>query len=346
MKRYLMVVAASLLLAVSTADAQDNNTSPDKKGKEKKTKQLGDKDKLKEYDEIIIKRKDQDKDTKVVIEIKDDEVFIDGKPIEEFENEDLSVLKRSMKRYKLNGPSSPFRFEGGDWKMDSDMLAGEERAFFGVMTEGSTNGAKVEKVTENSAASKAGIKTGDVITRINDKEVFDHESLSAVIGEMKPGDEITVTYKRDGKENKTKAKLEKRMMPVIAHNFREMNIPPIPPMEFDFDHDGNFNFDHDGQPGIKMREKPRLGIKAQDTEEGDGVKVLEVENGSAAEKAGIRQNDIITAFEGKPVKSASELARASREAREKSTLKVDLKRNGKQQSIEVKVPKKLKTANL
>ena len=123
-----------------------------------------------------------------------------------------------------------------------------------------------------------------------------------------------------------------------------MTIPrhpnmPNPPMVFNFD-------DHNFDNFLDMRNRPRLGIKAQDTEDGKGVKVIEVEDGSAAEKAGIKENDLITSFEGKEVNSASELVKASREARDKSPLKVDISRNGKPQSIEVKVPKKLKTANL
>jgi len=51
-------------------------------------------------------------------------------------------------------------------------------------------------------------------------------------------------------------------------------------------------------------------------------------------------------IEGKEVTSASDLARASREAKDKSSMKVQLNRNGKPQTIEVKVPKKLRTANL
>ena len=92
--------------------------------------------------------------------------------------------------------------------------------------------------------------------------------------------------------------------------------------------------------------RPRLGIKAQDTEDGKGVKVVDVDEGSAADKSGIKENDIITEFEGKAVNSADALAQASREAKDKSSLKIKLNRGGSSQTVEVKIPKKLKTANL
>jgi serine protease Do len=340
MKRYFFSAAAALLIAGFSASAQDTQKTPaDKPGKEKKTKELKDKTKLKEYDEIIIKRKSADADKKVTIEIKDDVVIVDGKPIEEYSDDDLTVQKRSMNHFRLHSPSSPFRFEGGDWLMENDNGGGEEGPFLGVMTEGTSGGVRIERITENSAAAKAGLKHDDVITKVNDKEVFDHEQLSGALSNMKAGDKVVITYKRDGKESKTTATLGKRMMPMV--NWRDMpGRDNMPPTVFNFDEHGDFD------NLLELNNKPKLGIRAQDTEDGAGVKVLAVDEGSAAFKSGIRENDVITAFEGKEVNSATELARASREAKDKSSLKVQLKRDGKPQTIEVKIPKKLKTANL
>ena len=59
-----------------------------------------------------------------------------------------------------------------------------------------------------------------------------------------------------------------------------------------------------------------------------GVKVLDVDEGSAADKSGIKEDDVITEFDGKAVNSADELAEASREAKDKSSLKIKLNRGG------------------
>jgi len=349
MKKYLLSAAAMLLLASYAAIAQQN---PDNdKSKESSTENK--KNKLKEYDEIVIKRKDVDKDTKVTIEIRDDEVLVDGKPIDQFENEGLSVKKRGPNRYRLNMPSSPFRMEDGGWSFDGDDFDFDEggKAFLGVTTDGSTGGARIISVSEHSAASKAGLKKDDVITRINDKEVFDHEQLSEVISSLNPDDKVTITYKRGDKERKTTATLGKRTTRTIIRAPRAPRAPmapmapmapiaPIPPMEFNFE-DGEF-----GDVFQYRNARPRLGLKVQDMEDGKGVKVLDVEEGSAAEKAGIKEDDVITSFEGKDVTSATDLAKASREAKDKNLLKVQLNRNGKSQTIDLKIPKKLRTANL
>jgi serine protease Do len=76
------------------------------------------------------------------------------------------------------------------------------------------------------------------------------------------------------------------------------------------------------------------------------VKVLDVDEESAAGKAGIKEDDIITEFDGKTVNSADELAVAARDSREKAAVTVKLKRDGKVQSVEIKTPRKLRTANL
>jgi serine protease Do len=336
MKKYLLSAAAAILICGFTASAQQSEKNPDAK----RNKEIKKDKKLREYDEIIIKRKDPDKDAKVTIEIKDDQVIVDGKPIDDYVDDELSVQQRDANHFKLLNPRSPFRLEHGGWSRDeSDLMdEGADKPFLGVSTEGSSEGVRILSVSENSGAAKAGLQKGDIITMVNDKKVFDHEQLIDAIAAFKPDDKVTITYKRDGKENKTTATLGKRKMP-DAVTLRGRG-PGGPPMIFNFD-DGDF-----GDVFRYHNARPRLGLKVQDTEDGKGVKVLDVDEGSAAEKAGIKEDDIITSFEGKEVTSASELASASREAKDKSSMKVQLNRNGKPQTIEIKVPKKLRTANL
>jgi serine protease Do len=107
----------------------------------------------------------------------------------------------------------------------------------------------------------------------------------------------------------------------------------------------NFNFNGDNIYSYSYG-RPRLGIKAQDLEEGKGAKVLDVDDESPAEKAGIKEGDIINEFDGNPVENADDLAKLARENREKYTYKIKLTRDGKQQEVEIKIPRKLKTADL
>lgn len=64
------------------------------------------------------------------------------------------------------------------------------------------NGALVIGMSENSAASKAGVRKGDVIYQINDENVNSVVELQEQIGRYRPGDKITLGILRDQKNIK------------------------------------------------------------------------------------------------------------------------------------------------
>ena len=70
-------------------------------------------------------------------------------------------------------------------------------------------GVSVGHVTKGSAAEKAGLKVNDIITQLDDQLIINSQQLQTLIRTKKPGDEVTVTYIRKGKEHKAKAKLTK-----------------------------------------------------------------------------------------------------------------------------------------
>ena len=92
--------------------------------------------------------------------------------------------------------------------------------------------------------------------------------------------------------------------------------------------------------------RPKLGIKAQDAEDGKGVNVLEVEDSSVAFKSGLKKGDVIVQFDGAEVNSTNELVDQMEEARHKPVIKVKILRDGVSQDIDIKIPRKLKTAEL
>lgn len=62
-------------------------------------------------------------------------------------------------------------------------------------------------VAPGSPAEKAGLKEGDVITKVNDDVIDSKKSLSSLINKRKVGEKITLTVMRDGKELKLEATL-------------------------------------------------------------------------------------------------------------------------------------------
>jgi serine protease Do len=272
--------------------------------------------------------------------------LVNGKPIEDLKDGEITV-----NRHKIRDGHSVMAFSSpeGDWSYnwnDNDMKMLYEdgnTAMLGVVTESEDDGLKITDITEGSGADKAGLKEDDIITKVDDKKVDDPDDLTKLIRSHKPGDKVNITYLRDKKEQKVTAELGKWK----GSNFNAFNMPNM-----------DFNMiapKTEVHPKIKIApgqyysfsdNRPKLGLSVQDTEDGKGVKVIDVDDEGNGKKAGVKENDIITAINDKEVSSADEVARIVRECRDKPSLMLKVKRAGKIQNIEVRMPRKLKTADL
>jgi serine protease Do len=73
---------------------------------------------------------------------------------------------------------------------------------------GTKEGVLVSSVTDDSAAAKAGLKAGDVITNFNGSTINDPQDIRRRIQSLNDGDEFTVTVMRDRKPLTLKGKAE------------------------------------------------------------------------------------------------------------------------------------------
>lgn len=316
------------------------------------------KEKIRITEPIVITVKGDTKE-KIVIEVVGDKVTVNGKPADDLKDGDVRVHRNRYKTYEgLNAYSeggraySMPRSGGNQYNFQWDGLNGgtvfgttdENRAMLGVITEKADQGVQVNDVTEKSAAEKAGIKEGDIITKIGDTKIEDPDGLSAEVRKHKPGEKVTVTLLRDKKEQKLTAELGKwsgTNVFTVSPKMPDMNIlrETLPRAQ--------------RVPGYPMGQGfswsgggPVLGLSVQDTDDGKGVKVIDVDDEGNAAKAGIKKDDIITHFNDKEVNGADEVAKLVKENKDKPSIRLQLKRSGKSQNIEVKMPRKLKTANL
>ena len=83
-------------------------------------------------------------------------------------------------------------------------IPSEEASKLGV-TEGA--GVVVYQVQPGSAADRAGLRRGDIITALNGTAVDDPNTFRNIIAGSAPGTEVTLTVKRDGKEQQVRATL-------------------------------------------------------------------------------------------------------------------------------------------
>jgi serine protease Do len=93
------------------------------------------------------------------------------------------------------------------------------RAFLGVMIQPVTpdiakafklaksEGALISDVTPGSPAERAGLKSGDIVTKVDGQAVADSRALQLMIGQMKPGKLIRLSVNRDGAEREVNVTL-------------------------------------------------------------------------------------------------------------------------------------------
>ena len=316
--------------SISTTVLRAQNPSP----KEKKS------------EEIII-RKNGDKDNKMTIQVDGDSITVNGKPLSEYHDGEVSIMKRDFR----NKSSNNFLYGPDNKSMDFDLFQNDDEnttphAFLGVVTNKVDEGVKINEVVKGSAAEKAGLVKGDIITKLDDKNISSPEDLMDAVKSHKTSDEVKVYYLRDKKKKDVKAKLGetkrnkktfiyKNFNPGNGNNSFNFKTPEMPHIPNNF---YNFRYNNDS--------KPKLGLKIEDTENDNGVKIINVEEGSPADKAGLKKDDIITSFNGEKVTSVEELMDQVNDSEDKESLNIKAMRNNSEMNFEVKIPKKLNSADL
>jgi serine protease Do len=105
----------------------------------------------------------------------------------------LSVAARSVRARDLPPPTPP-----------------ANAGFLGVALDEDRGGARITAVTPKSAAEKAGLKVGDVVTLIAQTPIIDAETMVNAIQHHRPGDVVAIKFRRDGKVTEVQATLDKR----------------------------------------------------------------------------------------------------------------------------------------
>lgn len=177
-------------------------------------------------------------------------------------------------------------------------LTADLAAKFGV-NEG--EGVLVNEVFENDPAARAGIKPGDIITKVDGKSVDTPNMLSRLIATLLPGATARVEIIRDGQRRVLPVPLSERQdTPVVA------SLPP------------------------PSRSEVKLGLDVQDLtaelaerfklKESAGVLITKVERGSIAEAEGLREGDLIKEVNRVEVTSVNAFTSAVSKARRGETI--------------------------
>jgi serine protease Do len=151
----------------------------------------------------------------------------------------------------------------------------------------SPDGALVSNVERGSAADRAGLKSGDVIRKINGQPIVESGDLTSVVSIARPGEKVTLEVWRDGKIVPLNATLG-NASDKAARSDRD-NLAS--------------NDDNGAKLGLALRpldpsERSQVGVPA-------GL-VIEDAAG-AAQAAGVQPGDVLLSVNGKPVSSVQQV---------------------------------------
>jgi S1-C subfamily serine protease len=170
-------------------------------------------------------------------------------------------------------------------------------------------GVIVGSVQRGSAAEKAGLKQGDVITSFNGAVVNEANELRNLVAATQPGAEATLKLLRDGREQELKITVgELQANAARARGGAEEG-------------GGGEQGEGGGKLGVTVTPlTPELATRLRLPADGQGLVVTEIDPSGPAADAGLRQGDLIEQANREPVKSIEDLRAAVEAAGERPVL--------------------------
>ncbi len=147
-------------------------------------------------------------------------------------------------------------------------------------------GALVSQAQDDGPALEAGITAGDVVTAVNGQAVESPRELARLVGNLTPGQTVTVDLWRNGETQEIEVELG-----TLPGDDQLASASPTPTSP---------------TGDVALAE---FGLTVVPAEDGTGLLVTDVEMGSAASERGIEAGDVIAAINSQSVQSSEDVSR-------------------------------------
>lgn len=175
-------------------------------------------------------------------------------------------------------------------------------------------GVLINQIHKDGPAARAGLKSGDVVSAINGREVDDPEGLRFRLATMAPGQDAQLTVLRDGHE--------------IPLSVRLIAPPENPPRDLT-----EISGANPFSGAVLANLNPALAEETGIDTTASGVVVLKIRRGSVANRLQFQPGDVLLRINDQPVSVVADAKRLlSREAR---VWRVTFSRNGETLSLQV-----------
>jgi serine protease Do len=174
-------------------------------------------------------------------------------------------------------------------------------------------GALIGSVMSGEPAEKAGVKAGDVILAVDDKEIEDSAALLRAIAGSAPGSKVKLSIWRGGAGTTVTLTLGERSPEQLSAQRGDSS--PGKGQKTD-------------SLGISVRPVTAEEARVHKLEKNQGLMVVSVTSGKPAAENDIRQGDVIVSANLKSVGTPRELAAIVEESRERGAIMIQISRRG------------------
>jgi len=211
-----------------------------------------------------------------------------------------------------------------------------------------SGGARIETVTPGGPAAKAGIKSGDVITKLGDKQVGSGMHLVEIAAQLKPNETLAIEYKREGARKTTS--LVTGDEPMMEFEYPDaggrMTMLPRAQIERMLPRSGGAKFEFSpgatgftyafGGPLMDLELAPINADLGQYFGTSEGVLVIDVPKESTL---GLKGGDVILSVDGRKATGPGSLLRILRSYDPGDSFKFEIMRNKSRTTVTGKLEK-------